>query len=659
MTTVISVNFDEESGDLVILGETARIIRNPVFATFLRTYHGLVLDEGRITIPTTRDELDRRYQGLTKILGRIGIILGEAENLSGTMRQIRDEVRQFIEFGERAKAIWNQDLVPDEFQEFVEVMEKRCTGRTFYRLQLLSAYHLAFAQNACNFSVPGAGKTSVVYAAYAYLNSLGAASEKYVNHILVVGPLSSFKAWEDEFKEIFGRPARARRIFGAMPPPQRRDYLRGIEFGANEAEITLTSYQTLNSAELDFRAFLEHPDRRTMMVLDEAHYIKREDGQWASSALGLAPLARSRVVLTGTPAPNGYEDLANLFQFIYPNKQIIRFHSGALRAMTEDRMQRSAIERLKSSIRPFFTRIRKRDLEIPEPREQRVDVPFSEVQERIYRGIERLVVPRLRDAAENHRPGIFSARLIRLRQAATNPALLLRPIEADPYAGPGISDTFSASEMAIVEGVRKFRPEHDLERLRIATELADQIIEVQGKVLIWSYFIGNLELLRRVLTGHADFVEVITGATPVAGYEDETEIDLETREAIIDRFHNPDETAILIANPQAVGESISLHKACHSAIYYDRDFNAGRYIQSKDRIHRYGLLPTDTTDYYYLVTARTVDEDIDQRLIVKERRLMDLVDTDDVPLFGLADDEETTLEDIRAMIRSYERRKTV
>jgi len=113
----------------------------------------------------------------------------------------------------------------------------------------------------------------------------------------------------------------------------------------------------------------------------------------------------------------------------------------------------------------------------------------------------------------------------------------------------------------------------------------------------------------------------------------------------------------LIANPQAVGESISLHKACRSAVYFDRDFNAGRFIQSKDRIHRYnpdGGLPVT---YYHLVSPDTVDVDIDQRLIVKEQRLAELVDADDIPLLTSLGEQEG-LEDIRAIIAAYERRKT-
>jgi SNF2 family DNA or RNA helicase len=137
----------------------------------------------------------------------------------------------------------------------------------------------------------------------------------------------------------------------------------------------------------------------------------------------------------------------------------------------------------------------------------------------------------------------------------------------------------------------------------------------------------------------------------------EDERTLGTREEIIDRFHSTSGNAVLIANPQAVGESISLHKACRSAIYFDRDFNAGRFIQSKDRIHRYNPNGGGPVTYYHLISPGTVDEDIDARLIVKERRLADLVDSDEIPLLTAGGDDDT--DDIRAILESYERRKTL
>jgi SNF2 family DNA or RNA helicase len=205
--------------------------------------------------------------------------------------------------------------------------------------------------------------------------------------------------------------------------------------------------------------------------------------------------------------------------------------------------------------------------------------------------------------------------------------------------------------------VKGFDATRDLARLEICKNLALNIVEEEGKVLVWSYFLGNLALLHRTFQDAAPFVEVLTGATPISGGDIEDERSLGTREEIIDRFHRTPGNAILIANPQAVGESISLHKACRSAIYFDRDFNAGRFIQSKDRIHRYNPAGGLPVTYHYLISQSTVDNDIDGRLFVKERRLSELVDVDDIPLLTASDDDDS--DDIRAILEAYEHRKTL
>ena len=40
----------------------------------------------------------------------------------------------------------------------------------------------------------------------------------------------------------------------------------------------------------------------------------------------------------------------------------------------------------------------------------------------------------------------------------------------------------------------------------------------------------------------------------------------------------------------------------------ERSFNAAHFIQSKDRIHRYGLEPETETNYYYLLSEESIDE---------------------------------------------------
>ena len=64
-----------------------------------------------------------------------------------------------------------------------------------------------------------------------------------------------------------------------------------------------------------------------------------------------------------------------------------------------------------------------------------------------------------------------------------------------------------------------------------------------------------------------------------------------TRESELGRFRSESDCLVLLANPAALGEGVSLHETCNDAIYLERTFNAGQYLQSLDRIHRLGLPP--------------------------------------------------------------------
>lgn len=651
----VQIGYDDSTKRLTISGAGPSLVRNPMFAAHFSKGGGTTGPNGTLHLPTGANGLGQQYRTVSKLLDYAGVESELESGISAALDAVKAEAEDFARFSALAAEIWDRAIDTEEFQRFVDVVETACGNRTFYRKQLLSAFHLSFARNACNFSVPGAGKTSIVYAAYAFLKNLPPDNSRRVDRLLIVGPLSSFKAWEDEYKAIFGQPVKSRRISGAMSMPNRMDHLKGITVASRDVELTLTSYQTLASSEEGFTSFLNRVGRSTMMVLDEAHYIKNEDGFWAAAALRLARLASCRVVLTGTPAPNGYQDLGNLFRFIYPARDIIGFPTSALRAMSDGSMER-AVPQLKAKIRPFFTRIRKSDLNLPGAEEHRIVVPMGAKQERIYRSMESRIVPQFRrDLASANAPMRVKARLIRLRQAAVNPELLLLPIEKDTLFDAGVSRDYSVTEQEVVDLVRGFDIEHDLERLRICYEIATRTLASEGKVLIWSYFLGNLDRLRAMFHGKAPFLEMLTGVTPVGGGDEEALL-VGTREEIIDRFHSVQGPAVLIANPQAVGESISLHKACRTAIYYDRDFNAGRFIQSKDRIHRYNPDGGMPVSYFFLGCSNTIDDDIDMRLQLKERRLADLVDSEDIPLLTSVGDDD---DDIRAVLEAYERRKGV
>lgn len=651
---LIQIQFDANESALFLTTSNAEIFNKPLLAGWLRNNNALQIDSGKFSIDVNEAVLQECVNSLKKIAQLLRIKISLGENASDALSNVEAEAKRFLEFSQAALNIWNGEYDPAAFDEFLGVVADRCPNRTLYPRQALSAFHLAYSQNACNFSVPGAGKTSVVLAAFAYLSSLDPSDLKYVNTLVIVGPLSSFKAWEDEYREMFGQPARSVRLSGTKVSVNKSDFLRGIEPLSKSTNLVCLSYQSMATSKDDMKVFLSHSNRKAMFVLDEAHYIKRFDGYWSNAALELAQLSNSRIVLTGTPAPNGYEDLYNLFQFIYPDRNIIGFSRQALKSMSKGSRKKS-VGILTERISPFHTRIRKSDLGLKIPTQYVHPVSMLSTQSRIYRNIENRILGGNRHIIESESDSVrIRAKLIRLRQAASNPGLLRLPLTENELFDVGGHEEFSIGELETAELIEKFDPIRDLARLSTLKNLVEDALNRTGKVLIWSYFLGNISLLQGELGTKADFVGVLTGSTPTVDLYGENDLELSSRESIINRFHNVEESAILIANPQAVGESISLHKACSIAIYFDRDFNAGRFIQSKDRIHRYDPDGGKAVEYHFLESVGTVDEDIGTRLGIKEQRLLQMFDSTEIPLFTAAFDENNS--DIRLILESYERR---
>jgi SNF2 family DNA or RNA helicase len=152
--------------------------------------------------------------------------------------------------------------------------------------------HMLAVRNAANFSVQGSGKTAVVLAAFAVWRSEG-----LVDKLLVIGPVSCFRPWEEEYERCFRRPPQRLRWSGSVL--QRTRLVP--EF--HRSELVLCSYDTAIRDERMLTSLLRHT--HTLLVLDESHYIKNFDiGARARAVLQLGPSATFRVTLTGTPAPH-------------------------------------------------------------------------------------------------------------------------------------------------------------------------------------------------------------------------------------------------------------------------------------------------------------------------------------------------------------------
>ncbi len=649
---VIQVDTNESEDLVYVTGNIEKITSN-------RRAMRLLKDNAVFTIKDDCLEFEVG-DDLTKCINRIKTAAKYAQcdveikgNANSGIQAYYEEEQNFADFSKKALDIRNNDCNIEEFKKFKDSLIDNMQNRTLYELQMLAAYHLAFSQNACNFSVPGAGKTSVVYGAYAYLHNLPEGDTKKVDRILIISPLNAFAPWELEYEECFGRKPTSKRLSGKLDVEEKKQYL----YEMNPAEITLVSYASVISLVDELTYFLKK--HRVMVILDEAHKIKNTKGGVISqSIMALAENCKSRVVLTGTPAPNGYEDLFNLFKFIWPTKNIIKYHIGQLRDMSKT-VDDPRVDSLLDTISPYFIRIKKGDLGIPPAiNHPPVQVEMKPSQRKIYDFIEKQYISDIAKSKDSQvKSELIKARMIRLMQAATNPALLAQPLKdfakIEDVDFDGVQDD---SEM--LKEILKYSTNEIPAKYEKAKEIIEKIISDGGKVIVWACYIKNIELLKEYLEANGISVRTLYGATPIAG-DDISEEDEEyslTREAIVKEFHNPDSSfKVIIANPFAVSESISLHKACHNAIYLERSFNAAHFLQSKDRIHRYGLKEGTETHYYYLVSNDSVDGTVHQRLIDKERRLMEIIESMPIPLFDNFLDADGD-EDIKAVLRDYAKR---
>ncbi len=198
-----------------------------------------------------------------------------------------------------------------EFDSFITTSIKRLLKDH----QKKAAFHLYTARNGANFSVPGSGKTSVVLCVYEKLKAEG-----LVDTLFVVGPPACFGPWKYEFKITLGRSPKYQILAGGDKKVRRLEYYPD---NFSKSELYLSTFQTVLRDQNEIINLFNSAHIKPFLVIDEAHYIKQLDGNWANAILSIAKNSVVRCVLTGTPIPKSYGDFFNLFDFLWPDNEPI------------------------------------------------------------------------------------------------------------------------------------------------------------------------------------------------------------------------------------------------------------------------------------------------------------------------------------------------
>jgi len=202
--------------------------------------------------------------------------------------------------------------------------------------------------------------------------------------------------------------------------------------------------------------------------------------------------------------------------------------------------------------------------------------------------------------------------VVLLMQLVSNPSLLIERLDSIP--------AFPAELLMNLESNKIDR----------ACKTARELVSKGEKVVIWSSFVKNVETIYERLIDLG--VRKIYGGV---GYAERGEI--------VNNFNYQPECSIVVINPMAGSEGISLHHNCHRAIYVDRTFNVVHWLQSVDRIRRIGQKKTPIIEIF--VHRRTIDDRIHDRLEEKIGRMAEILNDHsiktEISKVVYSDEEET------------------
>ena len=546
----------------------------------------------KISVPYSTFEVRFRW------LKHVWQVEGRTWNLDfGLKEKLRNSVDEHKRFEEQSTSV----LLSIDGTEIGMGLKRQLT-----EFQKRNILHLMRMTHGADFSVPGAGKTMTALVLWHELKKAGS-----VSSLLVICPRSSFEAWKEEPIETFNETVNVQIFSGAAIRPRLAILVVNYEQLENLEKLTrIISWVQLNSA---------------MVVIDEAHRVKAGGAsvRWRACKQ-ISAVAKRTDLLTGTPMPQSYDDLRNLLSLSWKNLPGHSLSDGKLL-----QLRRGGV----------FVRTTKNELALPP-----VSIPppvllsMGELQSHIYSALRSLYSgPFGLSRNEADLMGRKGRAVMTLMGAATNPGLLLSQFSDDAYLGLKWPLEGMKSDENLFSLLREYVSHEIPPKYDWVRRFIEKSARENKKVLIWSTFVGNLRALEKLLMPFNP--AVVYGA-----------IREEERRVAIDRFRKSADCAVLLTNPQTLGEGISLHRVCHDAVYLDRSYNAGLYLQSLDRIHRLGLDKDQVTNIYLLQTNGTIDQRISTRLDLKITRFANAMNDDGLVASSLPDFEnESMLEELEQL----------
>ncbi len=391
-----------------------------------------------------------------------------------------------------------------------------------------------------------------------------------IDCVLIVCKKTLLRTWENEIETH----CHLRYINLTGGAKERRKYFTTF------SHFYIINYESLVQEEEMIAELLQL--KKFAIVLDEAHKIKNPESRITQVMLRLRKYSKKNIILTGTPVANKPEDLWSQFYFLDGGSFLGRDFNTFKRqfgvdiSMGRNDISEDRLKLLQERIKEFAIR-RTKEIAMPNlPTKKFYEISVSlfgkqkmmydSLREELYIEIKNMSGETIHDESEN-----ILKRLLRLTQIASNPHLI-----DSGYSGVPV-------------------------KFIMLDKIVEDIIKKGEKVIIWTSFVENIVTLKKRYAHY--------NSLTIYG-----KMNIEKRNKVVKWFQEDPEYKVLVANPSAAKEGLTL-TAANNAIYVDRTFNLVDYIQSQDRIHR--ISQKKPCNIFIIIAKNTVDEYVDELLMKK------------------------------------------
>ncbi|MBP5365738.1 MAG: DEAD/DEAH box helicase [Bacteroidales bacterium] len=433
----------------------------------------------------------------------------------------------------------------------------------------------------------GLGKTLQTITLLAHVYTPDVATESDDLPSLIVVPTSLIHNWLSEIKR-FSPDLRAGVFEGSAK--QTVGEINKL-FGTNN--IVLASY---GHVRIDIDTILDR--RFKYLIIDESQYIKNPASKTYQAVKKIT--AEHRLTLTGTPIENSLNDLWAQMNIVNPKllgtSAVFKNYFETPITKFNDTQRE---EKLKKIIAPYILRRTKEMVEkdLPPVSYQTINCLMTDDQRAMYERVKtsirnELIAGGKKDEKDKGKTALmFLAALMRLRLIANHPALVDKDYTGD-----------SGKFGQVIDNIQN-----------VANE--------GHKMLVFSSFVRDLELIAGALEAHGIGYSMLTGSTA-------------NRKEVIDDFASSDKKVFLISLKAG---GVGLNLTCADYVFMLNPWwNPAAESQAISRAHRIGQ--TNHVFVYRFITTESIEEKI-QRLQQSKLALAENFIKNNNPLKELTDNE--------------------